>query len=41
MKALATGQSATYLSIFFQTPRRGIGISMSITGFGEGYDNLP
>jgi invasion protein IalB len=36
---LRTGQSATF--IIFQTPEEGIGIPMSLKGFGEGYDKLP
>jgi invasion protein IalB len=39
MKQLRTGQSATF--IIFQTPEEGIGIPMSMKGFGEGYDKLP
>lgn len=36
---LRTGKSATF--IIFQTPEDGIGIPMSLNGFGEGYDKLP
>jgi invasion protein IalB len=36
---LRTGQTATF--IIFQTPEEGIGIPMSLKGFGEGYDKLP
>ena len=36
---LRTGQSATF--IIFQTPEEGIGIPLSLKGFGEGYDKLP
>src|SRR5881409_684287 len=39
VKQLRTGQSATF--IIFQTPEEGIGIPMSLKGFGEGYDKLP
>ncbi|WP_029354313.1 invasion associated locus B family protein [Bosea sp. 117] len=34
-----TGQSATF--IIFQTPEEGIGIPLSLKGFGEGFDKLP
>ena len=36
---LRTGKSATF--IIFQTPEEGIGIPLSLNGFGEGYDKLP
>lgn len=36
---LRTGQQATF--IIFQTPEEGIGIPMSLRGFGEGFDLLP
>ncbi|MFK8252559.1 invasion associated locus B family protein [Ancylobacter terrae] len=36
---LRTGQNATF--IIFQTPEEGIGIPLSLKGFGEGYDKLP
>ena len=39
MKQLRTGQAATF--IIFQTPEEGIGIPMSLKGFGEGFDKLP
>ena len=39
VKQLRTGQAATF--IIFQTPEEGIGIPMSLKGFGEGYDKLP
>jgi invasion protein IalB len=39
MKQLRSGQAATF--IIFQTPEEGIGIPMSMKGFGEGYDKLP
>jgi invasion protein IalB len=39
VKSLRTGTTATY--IIFQTPEEGIGIPMSLKGFGEGFDKLP
>jgi len=33
------GQNATF--IIFQTPEEGIGIPVSLAGFGQGYDKLP
>jgi invasion protein IalB len=36
---LRTGKTATF--IIFQTPEEGIGFPMSLTGFAEGYDQLP
>lgn len=36
---LKAGKSATF--IVFQTPEEGIGIPLSLKGFGEGYDALP
>ncbi|MBS7542109.1 invasion associated locus B family protein [Ancylobacter oerskovii] len=36
---LRNGQNATF--IVFQTPEEGIGIPLSLKGFGEGYDALP
>ena len=39
MTKLRTGQSATF--IIFQTPEEGIGIPVSLKGFGEGFDKLP
>jgi hypothetical protein len=39
VKQLRTGQAATF--IIFQTPEEGIGIPMSLKGFGEGFDKLP
>jgi invasion protein IalB len=39
VKQLRSGQAATF--IIFQTPEEGIGIPMSLKGFGEGYDKLP
>jgi invasion protein IalB len=34
-----TGQQATF--IIFQTPEEGIGIPLSLSGFGAGFDRLP
>jgi len=39
VKQLRGGQTATF--IIFQTPEEGIGIPMSLKGFGDGYDKLP
>jgi invasion protein IalB len=39
IKQLGTGQTATF--IIFQTPEEGIGIPMSLKGFGEGFGKLP
>ena len=39
IKQLRTGQTATF--IIFQTPEEGIGIPMSLKGFGDGFDKLP
>jgi invasion protein IalB len=39
VKKLRTGQTATF--IIFQTPEEGIGIPISLNGFGPGYDALP
>ena len=36
---LRSGSTATF--IIFQTPEEGIGIPISLTGFGEGFDALP
>ncbi|MCC6948030.1 MAG: invasion associated locus B family protein [Bradyrhizobiaceae bacterium] len=36
---LKAGQFATF--IIFQTPEEGIGIPLSLSGFGAGYDSLP
>jgi invasion protein IalB len=36
---LRTGQIATF--IIFQTPEEGIGLPVSLKGFGEGFDKLP
>jgi invasion protein IalB len=37
--ALKAGQNATF--IVFQTPEEGVGIPVSLTGFGEGLEKLP
>jgi invasion protein IalB len=39
LTALKSGQTATF--IIFQTPEEGIGIPISLNGFGPGYDALP
>ena len=39
IEQLKTGEYATF--IIFQTPEEGIGIPISLTGFGPGYDALP
>jgi len=39
MNRLRTGQNATF--IIFQTPEEGIGIPVSLKGFGDGFDKLP
>ncbi len=39
LKALRTGQSATFI-IFF-TPEEGIGFPLSLKGFAQGFDKLP
>lgn len=36
---LKTGQTATFY--IFQTPEQGIGIPVSLNGFGQGFDALP
>lgn len=36
---LRSGKSATF--IIFQTPEKGIGVPVSLSGFGPGYDALP
>jgi invasion protein IalB len=36
---LKSGQQATF--IIFQTPEEGIGIPLSLSGFGAGFDKLP
>jgi invasion protein IalB len=39
LKKLSSGQQATF--IVFQTPEEGIGIPVSLNGFGKGYESLP
>jgi len=39
LNQLQTGKQATF--IIFQTPEEGIGIPISLNGFGPGYDALP
>ena len=39
LQQLNTGTTATF--IIFQTPEEGIGIPISLNGFGEGYQALP
>lgn len=39
IEKLSTGRTATF--IIFQTPEEGIGIPISLNGFGEGFDALP
>lgn len=39
LSQLRAGKTATF--IIFQTPEEGIGIPISLNGFGEGYDALP
>ena len=39
LNSLRNGKAATF--IIFQTPEEGIGIPMSLNGFGEGFDKLP
>ena len=39
IKQLRSGETATF--IIFQTPEEGIGIPMSLKGFGDGFDKLP
>src|ERR1700752_1447825 len=39
IKQLRSGQTATF--IIFQTPEEGIGIPVSLKGFGDGFDKLP
>jgi invasion protein IalB len=39
LTALRSGQTATF--IIFQTPEEGIGIPISLNGFGPGFDALP
>lgn len=39
VEKMKTGKTATF--VIFQTPEEGIGIPISLNGFGDGYDNLP
>jgi invasion protein IalB len=39
LTALRSGSTATF--IIFQTPEEGIGIPISLNGFGPGFDALP
>ena len=39
LNKLKTGKTATF--IIFQTPEEGIGIPISLAGFGPGFDQLP
>jgi invasion protein IalB len=39
IKQLRNGTSATF--VIFQTPEEGIGVPVSLKGFGEGFDKLP
>jgi invasion protein IalB len=39
IEQLRTGQQAMF--IIFQTPEEGIGVPISLAGFGEGFDALP
>jgi invasion protein IalB len=39
LTAMQTGKTATF--IIFQTPEEGIGIPISLNGFGPGFDALP
>ena len=39
LNQLKGGQNATF--IVFQTPEEGVGIPVSLTGFGTGFDSLP
>ena len=39
IRQLSTGQAATF--IIFQTPEEGIGIPVSLKGFGDGFGRLP
>ncbi|MES2906693.1 MAG: invasion associated locus B family protein, partial [Pseudomonadota bacterium] len=38
LNKLKKGKNATF--VIFQTPEEGIGIPVSLNGFGEGYDKL-
>jgi invasion protein IalB len=39
LDSLRNGKTATF--VIFQTPEEGIGIPISLNGFGPGFDNLP
>jgi invasion protein IalB len=39
LRKLSGGQQATF--IVFQTPEEGIGIPVSLNGFGKAYESLP
>ncbi|MEO8668551.1 MAG: invasion associated locus B family protein [Bauldia sp.] len=39
LTTLRTGKTATF--VIFQTPEEGIGIPISLNGFGPGFDTLP
>jgi invasion protein IalB len=39
LETLRTGKTATF--VIFQTPEEGIGIPISLNGFGPGFDTLP
>lgn len=39
VEKMKTGATATF--VIFQTPEEGIGIPISLKGFGDGYDDLP
>jgi invasion protein IalB len=39
IQKLRNGQTATF--IIFQSPEEGIGLPLSLNGFGEGFDKLP
>ena len=39
LNQLKTGKTATF--IVFQTPEEGVGIPVSLNGFGPGFDALP
>jgi invasion protein IalB len=39
LNQLKGGQTATF--IVFQTPEEGVGVPVSLNGFGAGFDGLP
>ena len=39
LEQLQAGATATF--IIFQTPEEGVGIPIALTGFGDGFANLP